>query len=217
MIAELSKDSSDGEPSVDAVRGRMQETNVDPALIPPRHVGFEPRDFGLERIAQGTARLKWQLDRYEPYALSVYSGRTPNLKNVESPLRMLAGDRMKQGELEQTHILTGGDPFSPSQPVEPGVLSVVENPKSEITNHKSNIPGRRLELANWIASKDNPLTARVMVNRIWQWHFGQAIAGNPNNFGATGKKPTHAELLDWLAGEFTNPSFNRWPNGPRHR
>jgi hypothetical protein len=64
------------------------------------------------------------------------------------------------------------------------------------------IAGRRLGLARWIASPHNPLTARVMVNRLWLWHFGQAIAGNPNNFGATGKKPTHPELLDWLASEF---------------
>ena len=64
------------------------------------------------------------------------------------------------------------------------------------------IEGRRLALADWIAAEKNPLTARVMVNRIWLWHFGQALAGNPNNFGATGRKPTHPELLDWLAATF---------------
>ena len=62
--------------------------------------------------------------------------------------------------------------------------------------------GRREALAQWITDKDNPLTSRVIVNRIWQWHFGQALAGNPNNFGGTGKKPTHPELLDWLAQKF---------------
>ena len=62
--------------------------------------------------------------------------------------------------------------------------------------------GRRHALAGWVASPDNPLSARVMVNRIWQYHFGQGIVGTPSNFGARGRTPTHPELLDWLAAEF---------------
>ena len=59
----------------------------------------------------------------------------------------------------------------------------------------------RTVLANWIASKDNPLTARVMVNRVWQGHFGRGIVPTPNDFGGLGEKPTHPELLDWLSAE----------------
>src|SRR5262249_38253454 len=65
---------------------------------------------------------------------------------------------------------------------------------------------RRAKLAEWIASPDNPLTARVMVNRIWHYHFGRGIVGTPNDFGFNGDRPTHAELLDWLASEFNAPS-----------
>src|SRR5690606_6081518 len=60
----------------------------------------------------------------------------------------------------------------------------------------------RTALAHWIASPDNLLTARVMVNRLWQHHFGRGIVASPNNFGLLGLPPTHPELLDWLAAEF---------------
>ena len=69
------------------------------------------------------------------------------------------------------------------------------------------ITGRRRALADWITNEHNPLTARVMANRVWQWTTGVALAGNPNNFGATGKKPTDPALLDWLSAEFVE---RRW-------
>jgi hypothetical protein len=87
--------------------------------------------------------------------------------------------------------------------VAPGVLSVVSDPPLPTT-----IDGRRTALAKWVTDPANPLTARVMANRVWQWHFGRGIAGTPNNFGATGKKPTHPELLDWLAAEFAERGWS---------
>ncbi len=180
-------------------RNKLAAQGVPEAGYPPKLVGFTPEDFGLERVARkGLERLRWELDRFEPFALAVHSGRTPDLRAVFAPTRMPAS-RMTSGELEQTAILAGGDPFSPAAKVQPGALSAIANPGVQIADA---ITGRRLALANWIASPSNPLTARVMVNRLWQWHFGQALAGNPNNFGATGKKPTHPELLDWLAATF---------------
>lgn len=72
----------------------------------------------------------------------------------------------------------------------------------------------RLELANWIAAKSNPLTARVMANRIWQRHFGEGIVRTPDNFGKMGERPTHPELLDYLAARFTE---NNWSIKKLHR
>jgi hypothetical protein len=74
--------------------------------------------------------------------------------------------------------------------------------------------GRRLALANWIASADNMLTARVTANRIWQFHFGRGIVRSTNNFGQIGDRPTHPELLDWLAAQFVGGG---WRLKPLHR
>lgn len=205
------KGAGAGEIGVSQIRNRMAKDGVPPDLIPPRHVGFNSQDFGMERISRkGLQRLNWRRDRYQPIAMSVYNGKTPSFKSVQSPLR-LPEDPLAHGTLEETSILTGGDPFSPSQAVAPGVLSAVD---IAIDPLPTTYDARRTELAEWITHPDNPLTARVMVNRIWQWHFGKPLAGNPNNFGATGKKPTHPELLDYLAGYFVE---NGWSVKNLHR
>ncbi len=184
------------------VRAALTRKGIPEDQIPPKLVGFSPEDYGIERISRkGLERLKWDYERYEPMAFAVYSGRTPELRAVTSPMRMPAS-RMEQGELEATCILTGGDPFANGEKVTPGVLSVATvlgKMDTAPDGVPAEISGRRLAVAEWIASTQNPLTPRVMANRIWGWHFGQALAGNPNNFGGMGRKPTHPELLDWLA------------------
>ncbi len=187
----------------EVARGRLQKQGLPEDQYPPKLVGFTPEDFGNERVARkGLERLRWEMERYEPFAFTVYNGRTPQMVSVNQPLRM-PQNRMTNGELEQTAILGGGDPFSPTKPVTPGVLSVLGG-----VEFADGIEGRRKNLAQWIASRDNPLTTRAIVNRLWLWHFGQAIAGNPNNFGGTGKKPTHPELLDWLGATLVDRGWS---------
>ena len=188
------------------VRTALTRQKVPEDQFPPKLVGFSPEDYGNERVARkGLERLKWELDRYEPFALAVYNGRTPELKSVSNPLRIPAG-RMTEGELEQTCILTYGDPFALGEKVSPGVLSAIGvAPKTPVPD---SIEGRRAAFAEWVATAENPLTTRAIVNRVWLWHFGQPLAGNPNNFGSTGKKPKHPELLDWLAATFVEQGWS---------
>lgn len=189
-----------------AARNALTNAGVPEGDFPPKLAGFTPEQFGIERVARkGLERLRWELDRYEPYALAVFSGRTRQYKTVFAPLRM-PPDRLTEGELEETCILTGGDPFASGTKVKPGVLSVLGSVQR--TPIPDTIEGRRKAFAEWVASADNPLATRAIVNRVWMWHFGQPLAGNPNNFGSTGKKPTHPELLDWLTANFVESGWS---------
>ena len=102
-------------------------------------------------------------------------------------------------------VLVRGEIDKPAQEVERGFVQVLDH--AETPNIKPGKSGR-VELAEWITSKENPLTARVMVNRVWQQLFGQGIVGSPNNFGTTGEAPTHPELLDHLALRFMESDWS---------
>ncbi|HAB19793.1 MAG TPA: DUF1553 domain-containing protein [Verrucomicrobiota bacterium] len=113
------------------------------------------------------------------------------------------------GEPPVTRVLFQGSHKQPRDPVEPGFLSALDpNPTAILRSANANTTGRRLTLAEWIASPDNPLTARVWVNRVWQQHFGTGLVATPNDFGISGARPTHPELLDWLASEFVRRGWS---------
>ena len=106
---------------------------------------------------------------------------------------------------DNIHLLNRGDPEQPKEEVTPAVLSVLgtlQLPKDAAEQQ------RRLALADWITDPQNPLTARVMVNRIWQGHFGTGLVETPSDFGRNGAKPSHPELLDWLASEFVRSGWS---------
>lgn len=105
-----------------------------------------------------------------------------------------------------THILIRGKASSPGPEVAPAAPVLLEAGfVPPVATERSS--GRRLALANWMTSRQNPLTARVIVNRVWQWHFGEGLVRTPNDFGVMGQKPTHPELLDWLTVWFMD---NGW-------
>ncbi len=149
--------------------------------------------------AEHVQKITLEMARHQPIAYSV--------NEVAPPAVM---------DIEPTYVLAGGERSAKGEIVEPGFLQRITG-KSE----PAKIPyagryrsGRRLALAEWIASPANPLTARVMVNRIWQHHFGQGLVRTPSDFGLNGDRPSHPELLDWLATQFVE---KKWSVKAMHR
>ena len=190
-----------------AAKRRMEE------LGPQNKERKDPEIFEEFKLYQKhTALYKESLDRFEPKAFAVSSGPLDGAGDGGPNLRYPKAADYKPAAV---HVLPGGNIQAPAEKVSPGVLSLLARygnyPAPAIPE---TVAGRRSVLANWIASERNPLTARVMVNRIWQYHFGQAIAADANNLGKTGKKPSNPALLDWLAASFVE---NGWSVKTMHR
>src|SRR5262245_13268174 len=108
-----------------------------------------------------------------------------------------------------THVLQRGNWRKRAEEVKPGFLSAIDDRLAEIRAPSSGrSTGRRAALANWVADPKNPLTARVIVNRVWAMHFGRGIVDSPGDFGSQGERPTHPELLDWLAAKFVEDGWS---------
>jgi mono/diheme cytochrome c family protein len=147
----------------------------------PEHVAQQDFEYYSDRVRQLA-----QLQRARPRALAQALCVS---ENGRKPL--------------DTFVLVRGNPRSPGDPVDPGFPSVLttQAPVLSSPGPDASSCGRRKVLADWIASPDNPLTARVLTNRVWQHHFGRGIVRSASDFGFRGTPPTHPELLDWLADE----------------
>jgi|UniRef100_UPI0037847C59 hypothetical protein len=124
------------------------------------------------------------------------------IRAAENAQKVFAGTFRTPDDI---HLLNRGDPEQPKEPVTPAVLTALGDLKLPKESAEQQ---RRQALAEWIASPQNPLTARVMVNRIWQGHFGTGLVPTPSDFGHLGMKPSHPELLDWLAAEFIRSGWS---------
>jgi hypothetical protein len=121
-------------------------------------------------------------------------GEVKKLSKPKAPPQTMA--LVNENKPAKAHVLNRGEYLQPGEEVRPAVPAVLAGLK------KNPLPPRRAALADWIASPENPLTARVMVNRVWQHHFGRGLVASASDFGTHGAKPSHPELLDWLASEF---------------
>ncbi len=186
---------------------------------PPRAVGLDHVDQGQLKVREQDEWIwKRRLERYQPMAQSVYNGADGELAwNGARKLRM--SKKPRTDWQPDSTILDGGSLVAAGDPVKPGVLSAIGVPVQDAPSDDpfvttNQLRGRRLGLAKWIADPRNSLTTRAIVNRIWQHHFNKPLAGNPNNFGVKGAKPTHPALLDWLTTDFVE---NGWKIKRLHR
>ncbi|MCB9385994.1 MAG: DUF1553 domain-containing protein [Bryobacterales bacterium] len=151
-------------------------------------------------------RLKGEKkDRY--LELQAELAKYEDLNPGEAPTGM--GLKELGTEAPPTHILGLANYAALKEEVEPGFLSVLDPAPAELHKPEGVVStGRRSALANWLADANNPLTARVMANRIWHYHFGRGIVGTPSDFGRMGERPSHPELLDWLTSEFVSKGWS---------
>lgn len=119
-----------------------------------------------------------------------------------------------KSHVPETFLQLRGRAALPGPRVDPGIPVVLTRHQPTFET-QSSTTGRRLALAEWIADPRNPLTARVIVNRVWQFHFGEALVRTPSDFGILGDSPTHPELLDWLADWFVHDA--KWSLKQLHR
>jgi mono/diheme cytochrome c family protein len=146
--------------------------------------------------------------------IAVYQQREQLLREREqlpkpSLIYAAAGDFAPDGNLRPPpaprpiHILHRGEITKPKEEVQPGALTCLQQLSAKFDLHgATHESARRVALAHWLSDRNNPLTWRSIVNRIWQQHFGRGIVSTPNDFGRMGALPTHPELLDWLAVRF---------------
>ncbi len=151
-----------------------------------------------------------QHDRIKREQIQTEIGHWESVEEPFKPIADVISDEEK--DIPKTFLLKRGNLLTPGPEVQPGFVASLaggeERPAKIIPPAAGKTTGRRTALANWIANADNPVTARVMVNRIWQHHFGRGIVATPSDFGKNGDKPTHPELLDWLAIQFEQSGWS---------
>jgi hypothetical protein len=176
-----------------------------------------------QRLRAAIAQLEKQRPEPIPVAMGVTDGDyrfTPDGPGDEpapgkgKKQEAIEGSYVHKGpgryQVPPSYFLIRGDVNSHGPETKPGFVKVITygNPPTELPPPTEHTSGRRLALAEWLVSRENPMTARVAVNRIWQHHFGEGIVSTLDNFGKMGEAPTNPELLDWLAVEFMDRGWS---------
>ncbi|MCB1212239.1 MAG: DUF1549 domain-containing protein, partial [Verrucomicrobiales bacterium] len=160
--------------------------------VPEEKRSAEEQNLVLETVAKVKVSSKEVEGAISGELRGRYDALHAAVSRLGAPPKLPVAMALSTGKAQPTFVLRRGEYSMPLDEVVPGTPQVLPSMTAEVS---------RKALADWIASPSNPLTARVMVNRLWQHHFGDALVRSPNNFGFTGAQPTHPELLDWLAAE----------------
>jgi hypothetical protein len=161
----------------------------------------------IQRDIEAAAKLRAEKAADD---LKRYQERADAIRATIPPERFLRAITEQPNQVPATFVFFRGDHEQPKDEVAPGGLSVLETRlASSLPTNDGSLPGtgRRLAFAKRLTDPRYPLTARVIVNRIWLHHFGRGIVNSPSDFGALGERPTHPELLDWLAAEFIDSGW----------
>lgn len=165
-----------------------------------------------KKLAEGETEKEERREGQERGERRENAGETDRDQQLEKEIQQLRAEKREfqfgllatdaRDDIAATHVLYQGNHQEARERVEPGFISFLRPDRAAIHPPENGVgSGRRLALASWIVSPENPLTARVLANRIWQSHFGAGMVATPNDFGFAGAPPTHPELLDWLARE----------------
>jgi hypothetical protein len=182
-----------------AIKATPQITYEDRALV-----NFKDEEFGAAELTSEQKKHFAELDA----ELRKYEAMKPN-----PPMAQTIIDHSRAAP--KSYVLGAGNWDVQREEVQPGFLSILDPSDAKIVAPEGlNSTGRRSALANWLASPQNPLTPRVMANRIWQYHFGRGIVASSSDFGVMGERPTNPQLLDYLASTFVE---NGWSLKKMHR
>ncbi len=176
-------------------------------LVHPDVLARQDRDYFAGKQPE-IDRLKAELTAAKPKgdkAVKAVQAKIDAINNAAPGKRVPVAYAVHEGKATDAYVQKLGNPRSKGDLIKRGVPSFLDD------NAHLNIPegaSGRLQFAEWLTDPENPLTARVMVNRIWQHHFGKPIVATPSDFGIQGAKPTHPELLDWLARRFMESGWS---------
>lgn len=160
------------------------------------------RAAGLDSAPVGPEQVLAALDSAHRTQIDQLTLEAERLVQQKDPERSFRAYAVIPGPIEPTHLLRRGNPATPAELVPPGGVAAVDGAPADF-GLAPDAPDadRRIKLAQWITDERNPLFARAIVNRLWQYHFGVGLVDTPNDFGFNGGRPSHPELLDWLASE----------------
>ncbi len=209
FVTEYQKGQRLWEEALDKWKVKVAKANADGKTPPDRPRSKEARSRFFSEVVSGPFALEakerqkiWPADVWAKY--KQLEGEYAQLKKSSPPEPEMANAVTENDQYVEQHLFIRGDVHNPGEVV-PRRFPVILAGENQASIEKGS---GRIELADWLVRKDHPLTSRVFVNRVWQWHFGEGLMRTPSNWGLMGERPTHPELLDFLAQRFMEKGWS---------